>query len=440
MTVGAIRSFALVALVSIFVSSAIAQDATSGKNFWVAFPQNARFEIGGLKQWIVVTALEDAEVSVTRPAWKSSSAFTMGRLLKRAESYTFDLDTSAQCIESETVEAKGIHVGSTGRITVTAYSIRKASSDSYRIMPIEALGKDYMIVGYTAPKADPSFTTEFTVVATEDNTALDIHPTAVTRTGEPPGEMITVKLDRGQSYNMKGGNVAGLTGDLTGTKLRASSPVAVFTGHSCAQVPYYYNFCDVLIEQSAPLDRAGREFILPKMMNKIAYALRVVATEPSTMVRFGDSTTALNTGEFKDIISVEGDRYLSSDKPILVAQYANSFDADANKVGDPFMTLVPPLDRFVGLNTVTIPKLGTDWHHYLAIVCEFSALESLEINGEAADVRNTTRVNDRYCVVHLQVPQGIHRVSADGNLAVLNYGFGVGADNFDSYGTYCGPW
>jgi adhesin/invasin len=205
---------------------------TAGKSFWLCFPQNARYEIGQLNHRVLVVAVEDADVAITVP--KASPGPTMGKTLLKGESYTFDLDTSLQCLNSEVVQNNGVHVGSSGLITVIASTVRKASGDSYRVMPLEALGSRYMVVGYDAPTADPTFTASFTVVAIEDRTILDIALTAMTNRLRKAGEHISVKLDRGQSYTVNGGYVSSISGDLTGSVVSSDKPVAVFTGHTCA--------------------------------------------------------------------------------------------------------------------------------------------------------------------------------------------------------------
>jgi hypothetical protein len=45
-----------------------------------------------------------------------------------------------------------------------------------------------------------------------------------------------------------------------------------------------------------------------------------------------------------------------------------------------------------------------------------------------------------HVVFQTGVGSGTQTVTSNGKLAVYSYGFGTGSDNFDSYGTYCGPW
>lgn len=442
-------ALALIFLTSL-ANAAVAQSSTAGKDFWLAFPQNAKYEFGQtIRHIVVVTALEEAEITVTAPAIRAvGQSLVKGVKLQKGEQYSFDLDTSLQCVTSEVIEDKGIHVGSTGLITVIASSARKASNDTYRIMPAQALGKHYMVVGYEAPMTDNYFTTQFTVIAAENGTIATIDLTSSTKGGRTAGERIEVKLDRGQSYTVQGKWQNGQK-DLTGSMVIADKPVAVITGHSCAQIPWNKIYCDVLIEMAAPISSAGRDFIVPMMQEKEGYALRIVATEPETRISategIGRSALSepltLGSGEFVDVQVASGNWHLRSDKPVIVAQYALSNEADSIKIGDPFMTLIAPTSAYTSAATFSTPPLLGGWHHYLAIVCDEDAAESLRLNGKRLSNELSEKMrNGEYYVFQVPVSTGVQAVTSEGKLAVYSYGFGHGADNFDSYGTYCGPW
>jgi adhesin/invasin len=440
MTSRAIQFLVLSLVLNCLVQSAADAQTTAGKSFWLCFPQNARYEIGQLNHRILVVAMEEADVAITVP--KASPGPTIGKKLLKGESYTFDLDTSLQCLNSEVVQNNGVHVGSTGLITVIASTVRKASGDSYRVMPVDALGGRYMVIGYDAPAADPTFTTNFTVVATQDNTTLDIELSALTKLLKKSGENISVTLDRGQTYTVKGGYQQQGSGDLTGTVVTAKKPVAVFTGHSCAQVPYDVNFCDVLVEMSAPLERAGREFVVPMMQKKGAFSVRILATEDETNVKLSSGLTfILNEGKFRTIDDVSLDLRIVSNKPVIVAQYATSFDADSIKVGDPFMAMIPPIEAYTASSTFATQSVTGDWEHYVTIICDRDAANSLTLNGKRFGSASATSFDDdRFVIFRTNLTAGVKQLDSDGKIAVFSYGFGAGKDNFDSYGTYCGPW
>jgi hypothetical protein len=422
-----------------------AQSSTAGKSFWLAFPQNAKSEFGQtIKLMVTVAAVEEAEVVLTTPAVATANAgMNLSRKLKAGETFTFILDSVWNCEGSESIEDKGIHVGSTAPVTVLATSRRKASTDSYRVMPTEWLGNEYMAVGYTAPSVDGTYTSQVTAIATADNTKLNVTLTADTKGGHHTGERIIVDLNKGQTYTVQGKQNAKL--DLTGSVIWSDKPFALVTGHSCAQVPYDRIYCDVLVEMAAPLKTAGTDFVVAKMRDKRQYALRIIATQPSTEVtitpdpRTTVEKRVLMGGEFIDLVNVSEHTVVHADQPIIVAQYALSNEGDSNRVGDPFMMLIAPNTSFAANTTLSTPDVLGNWHHYLSIVCDGAAAESLEINGQDLEIESAERVGDRY-IFQTGIESGTKTITSKGKLAVYSYGFGTGTDNFDSYGSYCGPW
>ncbi|MEB3067415.1 hypothetical protein, partial [Parvimonas micra] len=78
----------------------------------------------------------------------------------------------------------------------------------------------------------------FFVIATEDNTLVEITPSAPNRNNKEVNKPFTVKLNRGQIYSVLG-TTNGITGsDLTGSKIKSISSnssgsckkIAVFSG------------------------------------------------------------------------------------------------------------------------------------------------------------------------------------------------------------------
>jgi hypothetical protein len=208
------------------------------------------------------------------------------------------------------------------------------------------------------------------------------------------------------------------------------------------QVPSDRNFCDVLVEMSAPLERSGREFVVPMMQQKSGFAVRIVCTEDGSQVELSNGTTVvLDRGKFHTVNNVTSDLRIVASKPVIVAQYALSFDADSNKVGDPFMSMIPPVERYTANTTFATQPVTGSWEHYVTIVCDRVAANSLTINGERFEPANATSFyNDQFVIFRTILTPGVKHVESDGKIAVFSYGFGAGMDNFDSYGTYCGPW
>lgn len=404
----------------------------------MCFPQNARHGELRLENKVVITVMEDAKIIVTSVQHSPRTLPKREAFLRKGGSLELEFDSALSCTNSEVVEKNGIHIESTGEIGVLALSRRPKSADSYRVMPVDQLGDRYMVIGYAAPYSDNTYATQFNIVATEDSTFIAIDLSASTKKGRSKEDVVELTLGKGEVYTVQGNSEKG---DLTGTIVSADKPVAVFTGHMCAQVPYDVLYCDVLVEQAQPRTRLAREFILPRFEKKDGYSIRVLASEDLTIVNVGNQKAVLNGGEYFDFESEKSEVLVRADKPIVVAQFAQGAEADTLRVGDPFMILVGPTSSFMKSAVFTVPIKRGEWDHLLSVVIPTDAIESIKFGGQRAMPHNASQVkNTEYSVVVFLVEHGSHIITADKPFGLYSYGFGYGYDNYDSYGTYCGGW
>lgn len=413
-----------------------------GRDFWICFPQNAIYEQGLPIQLTLHITSDSRTTGVIQPM-DDTTKYPFS--VESGAEISVEVDTTLEIMSSGQVERKSLHVTCDHDITLYAVSHRKASTDSYAAIPTPLLGTEYVVAGYTTllntgygGTLDRSFTSQAEILATEDNTLVTAHVTAATVDGVPAGRTIMFVLNRGDVFQLQGDGRAEKS-DLTGTIVTATKPVAFFTGHRCAQVPGDVAFCDMLLEEEPPTNDWGKEFIVTKFEGKDFSIARVVAREDSTEVFVnGQHAASLKKAGFYEIDTLRHDAVIRTSKPALVAQYSTGSNADSIKVGDPFMLLVVPNDRF--LTDVTTASVTTgQWWHYLNIVVPDSAIESLRLDGQRKPgLAKRSQVTKQLSVVRIQVEVGRHEVTCASPIAVYSYGFGVLSENFDSYGHACG--
>lgn len=147
-------------------------NTTEGTDFWVTFLSsggNQGQDANNLKIRIFATARQATNVSVFY-ADGSSDVFTIPAMRR----YVKELDLNKSYILlGETVESKGVHVVSNKPISLYAVSQNPVvgSQDGTNVYPTKALGKGYIIQTYGSDK----WSTEFALVATENNTTTYIH-------------------------------------------------------------------------------------------------------------------------------------------------------------------------------------------------------------------------------------------------------------------------
>lgn len=414
--------------------------STEGTDFWFGFMENRlRGDIHYLE--ITVTSRIGAQLTVTygpddTPIWNDAVGANSSIILP----IDYDL---LEPMGSETIEDKGIHLRSTNLVSVYAFNYRTQSSDVAVIYPTASLGKEYFAMCYTPhPSSTIESNSEFLIVASEDNTTVNITPSVDTDGGHKANEMFSIPLNQGQSYQVQSMNsIVPGQGDLTGSHISADQPIAFYSGVKSTSVPFSGNSRDHLYEQIPPTSTWGREFFVVPLRSRTKDTYRVLAAEDGTTVIIEgiNSTILLNRGDYKEfeLNSSQACRIIST-KRVLLAQYCRSQTVDGSSgVGDPFMIIISPVVQKI--NDITfeayVSELITNIF-YVNIVTLTSEVDAITLDGNS--IRNHFKVFPAGIYSYAQVPiaKGTHRLLNDhpgGGFLACVYGFGDRGDT-ESYG------
>ncbi|XP_062996671.1 IgGFc-binding protein-like [Elgaria multicarinata webbii] len=171
---------------------------------------------------------------------------------------------------------KSIMVRSSAITTVLAFSSKKNTADTMVVYPVSYLGVEYYVV--TPPGELPNTYKEFSVIAWEDRTAVEIHlKGSVTFKGHhyPAGSKLDVVLSPYEAIQLQS------LQDLSGTFIRSVKPVAVLSGHTCA---HKNTNCNHVMEQLLPVSTWGQAFIVPPLSFQTKYDLAYVVSSQTTAV------------------------------------------------------------------------------------------------------------------------------------------------------------
>src|ERR1043165_4320881 len=114
-----------------------------GKDFWVCFPQNARYErFSGLQFRLYVTADKATTGTLSIPGFGIVKKFSLGA----SEILPLDIDSNVQVLGSDQIQKVGVHLESDNPVAVYGLSRRPASTDSYLALPTNVLGTVYRAV------------------------------------------------------------------------------------------------------------------------------------------------------------------------------------------------------------------------------------------------------------------------------------------------------
>lgn len=303
------------------------------------------------------------------------------------------------------VSPHAFHVVTTGPVVVYQFNpiIQQFSNDASTLIPIQALGRDYIAVGFQTanPCAIDGFNVEgipdhgaITIIAPEDDTTVEVmttHPimasggdSGIAIPATPKGGVVTFKLGRYMVANLEtqqpSGSAAqcssmvnaGQNGDFTGTYIRADKKIAVFTaserglGFGGAQNVSYPpdwdettdDLCctDHLEEQLLPVTALGREFAIARSPIRSTYSnwteqdiVRVVASGDNTTITTNlpapYDSFKLNAREYKTFMANSG-FVLTADQAVQVAQYlVPQHFLKTGGIGDPSQLLIPAAEQ-----------------------------------------------------------------------------------------------
>ncbi len=290
------------------------------------------------------------------------------------------------------------------------------------------------------------------MVATEDDTRIKIFPTAMVAvahlsmrdrsgSGSPSAEgsrPIAVTLNRGEVYQI----IAEYTYnpsdpcDLTGTWIVADKPVGVFSGHNCAYVPDpAIKACNLLVEQMPPTTTWGTEHYVGMLASRSSALVRVLAANDGTHIyENGTLVATLAAGAFYEKKDQRGALAITSDRPVLVAQYAKGFD-NGDNVGDPMMLVVSPVSQYATSYRFATAMQGS-WHNFVNVTAPTARLDGLLLDGRPVDRSHFAPIGDgSWSCGTIEVGYGAHVIAGTAPFGIYTYGFGYDKDAYDAYGS-----
>ncbi|MDF2159308.1 PKD domain-containing protein [Algoriphagus sp. CAU 1675] len=426
--------------VSFFNSYAgFAQLNTVGREFYLGFMENKFMENRVDEAAFVIVAQEASSGSILfmNQTVASFSLQAGQTFLYRIP--TTDLVNGMIHRDSEVVEEKGVKISASGDIAVYAYNLRGASSDATLVLPIEVLGKDYLVTShYNEPSVGDNLESTLLIVAVEDDTQIEIIPKANTVGGVTANTPITISLNANQSYQLKA------LGDLTGSSVKVTNGVegdckyiAVFGGNKMTQGATCGSTSDHLFQQTLPTYLWGNSYIhVPFMGRASGELVKVLASQDGTQVFLnGIASGTINAGEFltfdfgaDEVVAIE------TTAPSAVSVISKSQSCDVGSLttfGDPTLITYNSNDQLLKEVTIFPDRFMDFLYHYVNIIVPTSSVNLTELNGNNIGSQfKPVSGNPEFSFVQLQIDKGTNTISnPEGFLA---YAYGLGSRN--SYG------
>ncbi|MDW8225555.1 MAG: hypothetical protein RMK93_05985, partial [Bacteroidota bacterium] len=285
--------------------------------------------------------------------------------------------------------------------------------------------------------------------------------------GRRIGDRITVMLNRGQTYMLRGsGDAPSGQNDFSGSRIYSNKPVGLISFHMRTMIPMMPLSGpisrDFLVEMLPPISAWGKRYITIEYQRRARKGdfFRILASQPNTgfTVRwyrggtlYGSISGRLrNAGDFweynytnaADDSSIYGQSIWEADKPVLLMQYSYSAFWDNDPNFDPFMIVVTPVEQYIRSTVFQTPAskaFATNYFNLIAIGDTNdptqAKLKSIKVDGQHVWRRNPELLGQRipgtnlYWVV-LRMQPGPHRIIGETPFGGYIYGF----SQYDSYG------
>lgn len=362
-----------------------------GREFWLAFPSN--WTLSGSGQMYIrlyITSHMRTQVKVwVGPSLKRVVETVAGGTaivdLSQTEAQALNISTNVPVPADRVYSKKALHITAEAPIAIYGVNRTEGTSEGMLALPTSALGHEYIIASYGSALGNTTeMPSQYLITAPYNGTAVTIYHSHRTPNHEP-GETFTIHLDSGDVWSAMS---LGFGGDMSGTVIKASRPVAVTAGHMCAHLPNLWRVCccNHLSEMMLPTQAWGKAYhSMPVAQKTKGSFYRVFAKEPNTTVYINGAEYARLTG----VGGQEGDGWFeyrafdltlqefAANKPIAVLQY-NTSSAYDNSASDPFFLQLPAVEQYQKGITFTVPDKDFP-QNYLNLICEQEGFQDIEI-------------------------------------------------------------
>lgn|GEM_PF-1944162 len=391
---------------------------TEGTEFWLTFMQNYEYNANSryLKMQIVFSSRYASNITVTNPntGWNTHTSV-------KANGVTILTIPTVQCYNfgSDFTQNTGLLVQSTAPISVYGANFGDYTFDATNVIPTPSLGTDYIIQAYRTQREG---TTEFAIIATEDNTQITMAlagPTLNKKQGT-----YTFTLQRGQVYQA---TAEPAKGTLSGTVIKADKPVAVFNGDIDLYLPDYYGYSDHIVEQAMPIRSWGKKFVLTKSATQTADYVMFTALKNGTRITKGGTLLAtINTCESFLYRMTDASAYFETSEPCACYLYQTSRTNNSSRIGDPSMVWITPQEQGIKQITFATFKTQVTHYHYMNVVVPTSAVNSMTYDGSKLSGFKTVTGNSEYSYLIKKIDHGTHTLyNPDAEFTAHVYGMGV---------------
>lgn len=435
-----IKIVILVLIALCFSNTSIAQDITTqGKEFWLSFIGNG-FKYhpdvpaqGWVRVQLLVSAKRNCEGNIVNP----NTGWTQNFSVEANNIFSIDLDEEQVYVESseyEQIVDKGLIITTTDTVSVYCANIATYSFDASYVLPTPGLADDYIIQTYEQSTGSYDPSSAFVIVATEDNTTIDITPSVKTLGGKPAHQEFTITLNQGQAYQVRSNMDYYGSRDLSGTRVTARDckKIAIFNGNNLTLVPTSsMSDSDCIFEQAMPLHSWGKKFVVTSSLDRNEDYVKITsAVDDNEILKNGTLLCTLDANEshtFK-LSNYEKSCYLEATHSCAVYLYNTSSNGYGN--GAPSMVWIAPIEQRI--DAITFSTFNYDHNnvnisnHYVNIIVQSQDIGQVYLDNALlpSNQFETVAGSNQFSFYRKQITHGVHHLSCPNGFNAHVYGFG----------------
>jgi gliding motility-associated-like protein len=439
-----------VVLAFLFCNAAGQDFSNKGKEFWLAYSFHVGMVNtgGGLPSMtLYLTSDENTgyKVEIFGLAVLSTGNITAGQVVTVTIPSTYFINDEGTFLN------KAIRVTADKPIVVYSFITRAAASAATLCLPVNVLGKEYFTSSFQQISNEQNSHSYITIIGVEDNTTVEITPTADTKNGWTAGSTHSVNLNKGAIYQVLGTTSGNTGGDLTGTRVRSVASgtggckrIAVFSGSGKIFIGCTGGGAgaDNLYQQLYPTGTWGKKYLTAPSFSRPYNYYRVIRSNSSVNV-YVNGVLIPSSSFVNNIYGFANNspNSIEADQPVSVAQYFTSQGCNGNTGNyDPEMIMLNPIEQNIDKVTLVSTNLvnAPAQHHVHVIMRNMgTGLSSFKLDGVSVPLSSWTPhpADPTYSYTYLSnVSQGYHRLESDSGFNALAYGYA----NVETYGYSAG--
>lgn len=389
---------------------------TGGEVFLMAFLQNYQLGYSQAHLQLLLSSLSDSPTSVSVLNQADGTLQTV--TVKPGQSVMVNISAKTELTGSSTFQ-RAVVIRSDRTISVQAANSKPATGELALLRPVRVLGTEYFV--FTPPSISSKNVKEFAVVAGAGGASVSVQLKGMVTFQSKmyaAGNVLSVTLQPYQVAQIQS------TADLSGSKVTASSPVAVFSGHSCAQK---HTNCNFVMEQLLPTSAWGTQYVVPTLSFQTRYDLAFVVASQATKLTYNHGGTtgsrSLKAGSVEQFeIRPSRPLYLNADVGIQVLLFGTGATKDGISY-DPYLVLIPDVAAYCPASVVkSIPGLAG----MALVVAPTKAADEWTLDGQRLGAKLSWAAvpgsEFSYAEVNLGSADKIHLAEASASFGLLTFG------------------